>query len=273
MDRRWRYRVGMSASAASLDALMASGDVTSLRRLPLDIDAFEGPFDLLLTLVLKSELELADVQVFEIVTTFLTRYARPADDGEGYLLDLEAGGEFLVLVAALLELKARELFPDNAEIELDDLDAEEAAAEIAARLAEYRRIKRGSEWLRERLEQESTRFFRIGPAPLAPSPPRQLSPQEPASLVEAMRKLAAEPPELSLAHLVLKLPSTDVFLARFRALLGGRRRFVFDEEVDEMTRIEQAVALVALLELGRSGEARIGQSAHLEPIVVWGGKQ
>jgi len=252
---------------------MATGTVTSPRRLPLDIDAFEGPFDLLLTLVLKQELELADVQVFEIVATFLTRYARPDPDGDGYVLDLDAGGEFLVLVAALLELKARELFPDNPEIELDDLDPEEAAEELAARLAEYRRIKRGSEWLRERLEDQSTRFFRIGPAPLAPSPPRQLAPQEPASLVDAMRKLAAEPPDVSLAHLALKMPPTEAFLARFRALLGTRRRFVFDEEVDELSRIEQAVALVALLELGKLGEAKIGQAAHLEPIVVWGGKR
>lgn len=252
---------------------MATGLATSPRRLPLDIDAFEGPFDLLLTLVLKQELDLADVQVFEIVTTFLERFARPAEADGGYELDLDAGGEFLVLVAALLELKARELFPDNPELELEDLDPEAAAEELAARLAEYRRIKRGAEWLRDRLEEESTRFFRVGPAPLAPRPPRQIAPQQPALLADAMIKLAVEPPDVSLAHLALKLPPTEAFLARFRALLGGRRRFVFDEEVDELSRIEQAVALVALLELGRSGEAKIGQSAHLEPIVVWGGKQ
>lgn len=252
---------------------MATGLATSPRRLPLDIDAFEGPFDLLLTLVLKQELDLADVQVFEIVTTFLERFARPAEADGGYELDLDAGGEFLVLVAALLELKARELFPDNPELELEDLDPEAAAEELAARLAEYRRIKRGAEWLRDRLEDESTRFFRVGPAPLAPRPPRQIAPQQPALLADAMIKLAVEPPDVSLAHLALKLPPTEAFLARFRALLGGRRRFVFDEEVDELSRIEQAVALVALLELGRSGEAKIGQSAHLEPIVVWGGKQ
>ena len=45
------------------------------------------------------------------------------------------------------------------------------------------------------------------------------------------------------------------------------------EEVDQLSRIEQAVALVALLELGKSGEARIGQSAHLDPITVWGGQR
>jgi segregation and condensation protein A len=253
---------------------MATGTLLTPRRLSLDIDAFEGPFDLLLTLVLKEELELADVQIFEIVTTFLERYARPTDDGSGFnVLDLDAGGEFLVLVAALLELKARELFPDNPEVALDELDPDEAAEELAARLAEYRRIKGAAEWLRDRLEQESTRFFRIGPAPLAPDMPRRLARQEPALLADAMRELAAEPPAPSLAHLSLTLPPIDTFLARFRAVLERRRRFVFDEEVDALSRIEQAVALVALLELGKSGEARIGQSAHLDPIVVWGGQR
>lgn len=253
---------------------MATGSLLTPRRLPLDIDAFEGPFDLLLTLVLKEELELADVQVFDIVVTFVTQHARPADDGSGsVVLDLDAGGEFLVLVAALLELKARELFPDNPEISLEDFDPGEAAEELAARLAEYRRIKRGAEWLSERLEAESNRYFRIGPAPLAPNPPRRLSPQEPAVLADAMRKLAAEPPTVSLAHLALTLPPIDAFLTRFRAVLKRRRQFVLDEEIDALTRIEQAVALVALLELGKSGEARIGQLAHLEPIVVWGGQR
>jgi chromatin segregation and condensation protein Rec8/ScpA/Scc1 (kleisin family) len=68
------------------------------------------------------------------------------------------------------------------------------------------------------------------------------------------------------------MPPVDTFLARFRAVLERRRRFVFDEEVEALSRIEQAVALVALLELGKSGEARIGQSAHLDPITVWGGQ-
>ena len=76
-----------------------------VRELELGLDAFEGPFDLLLTLVLKEELDLAEVDVAGIVVAFCERLA---ERGE---LDLEACGEFLVLVAALLELKARGLLP------------------------------------------------------------------------------------------------------------------------------------------------------------------
>ena len=78
----------------------------AVRELELDLDAFEGPFDLLLTLVLKEELDLAEVDVAGIVLAFLERLAEREE------LDLDACGEFLVLVSALLELKARGLFPD-----------------------------------------------------------------------------------------------------------------------------------------------------------------
>src|SRR3954465_3006701 len=142
-----------------------------VRELELDLDAFEGPFDLLLTLVLKDELELRDLDVARIVVTFVERLAERDE------LDLEACGEFLVLVAALLELKARALFPEE-EAELAELGPEEAAEELARRLAEYRRMKEAAAWLAERLGETRDRFFRLGPAPFAPRPERKLAPHE-----------------------------------------------------------------------------------------------
>src|SRR5437868_8757090 len=175
-----------------------------VRELELDLDAFEGPFDLLLTLVLKEELDLADVDVAGIVVRFVERLAERDE------LDLEACGEFLVLVAALLELKARALFPDE-EAELAELGPDEAADELARRLAEYRRAKEAAAWLAERLEAESDRFFRLGPAPLAARVERRLAPQEPESLAAALRVLAEEPPAVSLAHLELRFPPVTQF--------------------------------------------------------------
>jgi len=232
-----------------------------VRELELDLDAFEGPFDLLLTLVLKEELDLAEVDVAGIVVAFVERLA---ERGE---LDLEACGEFLVLVAALLELKARGLFPDE-EAELADLEPEEAAEELARRLAEYRRAKEAAAWLAERLEGEGDRFFRLGPAPLTPKVERRLADQEPESLAVALRVLAAEPPSVSLAHLELRFPPVSQFLERFRALLSRRRVFDLDAEVEGMSRIEQAVAFLALLELRKQGEIAIQQAAPFAPIRI-----
>src|SRR6185436_11236001 len=221
-----------------------------VRELDLDLDAFEGPFDLLLTLVLKEEVDLADVDVAGIIVRFLERLA------EREALDLDACGEFLVLVAALLELKARGLFED------------EAAEELARRLAEYRRMKEAAGWLAERLSTERDRFFRVGPAPMAPQPEQRLEPQDPESLANVVRLLAAEPPTVSLAHMELRFPPVAQFLERFRALLTRRTRFDFDSELDGASRAEQAVAFLALLELRRANEISITQAAPFAPIRV-----
>ena len=72
---------------------------SAVRDLELDLDAFEGPFDLLLTLVLKDQLEPAEIDVAAIVVAFV-EHLTSRDE-----IDLDACGEFLVLIAALLELR------------------------------------------------------------------------------------------------------------------------------------------------------------------------
>ena len=241
--------------------------------LELDLEAFEGPFDLLLTLVLKEEIDLAEVDVAGIVLAFVETLLGTPDDGEegspARLAegDIEACGEFLVLVSALLELKARLLFDDEA-AELAELEPEEAAEELARRLAEYRRMKEASAWLAERLEGERDRYFRLGPAPLRPAADRSLDDHDPAALAAALRGLATPPRSVSLAHMALRYPPLEQFVERFRGLLGRRRRFDFDEELGGLSRVEQAIAFLALLELGRLGEATIDQAAPFAPIRV-----
>jgi chromatin segregation and condensation protein Rec8/ScpA/Scc1 (kleisin family) len=66
----------------------------------------------------------------------------------------------------------------------------------------------------------------------------------------------------------LRFPPVVQFLERFRALLRRRRRFDFDQEAAELTRLEQAVAFLALLELRKAGEIRIEQAAPFAPIRV-----
>jgi segregation and condensation protein A len=232
-----------------------------VRELELSLDAFDGPFDLLLALVLREELDLAEVDVAEIVLAFCERLA------EQGRLDLDACGDFLVLVSALLELKARGLFPEEA-AELEELEPEEAAEELARRLAEYRRAKRAAEWLAERLESERDRFFRLGPAPLAPRAQLQLPPERPERLAAALRVLGEPPKQVSLRHLELRFPPVEQFLERFRSALRRRRRFDFDRETAGLSRVEQAVALLALLELRKSGEVAIEQAAPFGPIRV-----
>jgi segregation and condensation protein A len=231
-----------------------------VRELELDLDAFEGPFDLLLSLVLREELPLAELDLAQIVVAFVSRLAEREE------LDLEACGEFLVLFAALLELKARGLFPDE-EAELAELGPEEAAEELARRLAEYRRAKEAAVWLAERLA--APRYFRLGPAPLAPKPPEpQFASQEPEQLAQVLRLLAVPPPEPSTAHMSLRFPPVAQFLERWRSLLTRRSRLDFEEGIVGCSRIEVAVAFLALLELRKAGELAISQAGPFAPIRI-----
>jgi segregation and condensation protein A len=235
--------------------------VPAVRELELDLDAFEGPFDLLLSLVLRDELPLQEVDLAQIVLAFVEHLA---EKGE---LDLDACGEFLILISALLELKARAMFPEE-DAELSELEPEEAAEELARRLAEYRRAKEAAQFLRERLDERRDLHFRLGPAPLAPVAERKLAPQEPELLAAALRALAVEPPEPSVAHMALRFPPVSQFLDRWRALLRRRSRFDFDQEVTGLSRVEVAVAFLALLELRKQNEIAIAQAAPFAPIRI-----
>ena len=83
-----------------------------------------------------------------------------------------------------------------------------------------------------------------------------------------LRLLAQDPPDVSLSHMALRFPPVSQFLERFRAVLGRRSRFDFETEVAELTRLEQASAFLALLELRRAGELAIEQAAPFAPIRV-----
>src|SRR4051812_45177348 len=177
--------------------------------LELDLDVFQGPFDLLLALILREEVELAEVPVAEIIAVYLQRaYER----GE---LDLESASEFLVLVAALLEIKVRLLFPSEDDVE--ELTPEQAEAELFARLIENRRFQGAARWLRARVEAEP-RIFRSGPAPLAPPRPAPLVlefSEDPGRLAEALDRLLVAPPLIDVASVRRPLVPVDVFLERF----------------------------------------------------------
>jgi segregation and condensation protein A len=241
---------------------MGDAEVLTVGELDLDLEAFEGPFDLLLTLVLRDELALREIDLAEIVIAFLQHLE------ERGRLDLDACGEFLVLISALLELKARGLFPEE-DAELAELEPEVAAEELARRLAEYRRAKEGAEWLAARLESAGDRYFRLGPAPLLPERPEpELGSQSPDALADVIRALAVEPPQPSTAHMALEFPPVARFLERWRSLLRRRSRLDFDQEVAGLERVEIAVAFLAMLELAKQRELAISQASSFAPIRI-----
>jgi segregation and condensation protein A len=228
----------------------------------LDLDVFDGPFDLLVTLILRDEIDIWEVRVSRIIAEYILRLA---DCGE---FDIEATSRFVVLVAALLEMKSRLLLEEPLEDDLTDLDPDEAAAQLVERLARYAQFKNVAGALRGRWEEHAGRLYRSVPVPSALlRRPSLGGTVPPAALVEALGLLLREPPRPDTSHLADLAVSLVHELRRLRVILGDEGRFRF-AAVASPDRIERAVTFFALLELHSSGEAVVRQTKHLGEILV-----
>jgi chromatin segregation and condensation protein Rec8/ScpA/Scc1 (kleisin family) len=99
-------------------------------------------------------------------------------------------------------------------------------------------------------------------------PEPEYASQEPEKLAAVLRLLAVEPPEPSTAHMALRFPPVAQFLERWRSLLMHRSRLDFDQEMAGFSRIEVAVAFLALLELRKTGEIAVAQAGPFAPIRI-----
>ncbi len=231
--------------------------------LDLDLDVFAGPFDLLMAVVLREEVSLAEVSLGEIVVAYLEHLEEAGE------LDLDAATEFLVLIASLLELKSRLLLP-AAEEELPELGPEEAADELLARMLEYRRYRDAAAHLSGLFADGRRYVYRS--APLPPELRRvaldaATQAYEPARLAEALGGLLLLPPTPDTSH-IRPTVSLERRLAVLRELLSRRGGFDFDEVFADEDRLTQAVTLFALLEMHKRGEATWNQRELFGPIEV-----
>jgi segregation and condensation protein A len=244
-------------------ALVTVSRVT-VSELELDLEVFSGPFDLLLTLVLREEVDLLEVELADVVVSYLDFLAARGE------LDLEVATEFLVLIAALLELKSRLMLPREDDEALAELEPGEAAEELLARMLEARRYRRAAEHLARRLADEDGHRFRA--APLPPELRRASADDvaavyDPARLGAAIGALLRTPPPLDLRHIATPRVSVAERLAHLRALLR-RGAVSFDEAVRGADRVTVAVTLFALLELYKQGEATWTQDEAFGAIAI-----
>jgi segregation and condensation protein A len=233
--------------------------------LDLDLDVFAGPFDLLMAVVLREEVSLLDLQLGEVVVAYVEHLER---EGE---LELEVATEFLVLIAALLELKSRLMLPAAEEAELD-LGPEEAADELLARMLEYRRYKDAGAELSRRFEEERPYLYRQAPLPpelrrISIEAARQA--YDPDRLGVALGDLLSSPPAVDTSH-IRQTVSLERRLEVLRGLLSRSRTVDFDEAFGSEDRLTQAVTIFALLEMYKKGEANWVQRSNFGAIEIRG---
>lgn len=120
--------------------------------LNIKISNFEGPFDLLLHLIKKNEMEIYNIKISDITTQYLDYISKMKE------MDLEVTSEFIVIAATLLEIKSKELLPKEKKDEVA-MDLEEDAEKILInKLIEYKKFKAASEFFKSRINHMGIMF-------------------------------------------------------------------------------------------------------------------
>jgi len=225
----------------------------------VQIDAFEGPFDLLLHLILKEDVDLYEVRLSEIVDAYLGELDRLDS------CDLEVATEFLLIAATLVELKCRRLLPMDDGIDLDEeLGLWEERDLLLARLLECKTFK------------DAARVLENMVAVADLSTPRQvgledqflgLSPDPLAGITAArlrsafLRVVTARPkPELSLAHVTpIRANVTDAIGELLNTLPGAGPTSFRTLTRGLYERVEVVVRFLAVLELFKQGYVELDQ--------------
>jgi segregation and condensation protein A len=233
---------------------------------------FEGPFDLLLHLVLREQLDLYEVPLAPIVDAYL----RELEALQG--LDLDVATEFLLIAATLVELKARRLLPGRDEVELDDeLALWEERDLLLARLLECKTFKDVAGSLARLAEAAGRSFPRLAPIEerYASLTPDLLDGVTPERLRAAyLRAVTPKPvPAVDLTHVAPIRVSVADAVAELADELPRVGRISFRRLTAGMTgRLDVIVRFLALLELFKQGVVELDQAHTFGDIeVVWTG--
>ena len=223
-----------------------AGGTGNLRRVPaldssaaltqqVEIDLFQGPFDLLLTLLLRDEVDLLELPLADLVEESVST-------GTDERWDLDAASQLVLLLAAMADLKGRRMLGEEVEDEPDP-DAIAMREALSARLVAYAPFQRAAHWLAERLRAAQ------GPA---------------------MDKMVEAPPVPSLDHMGVARRPLPELLGRLRESIARLREVSFESMVVDCDRLEEALTLLAALELVRRGEAELRQDVPFGDILITG---
>lgn len=237
----------------------------------LTLENFTGPFDLLLTLINKRQLDVTEVALAQVTDEFVA-YIRGQDEWE-----LDEASEFLLIAATLLDLKAARLLPRGEVEDTEDLELLEARDLLFARLLQYRAYKEVSEWLGERFSvqgRSQPRSVGLEPqfASLLPELIWHVGPEEFAALAAAALTPKV-PPGVDLTHLHHPVVSVREQAAILVAKLRGTRALTFRDLIADAPGATTVVArFLALLELFREHAVAFEQAAPLTELTVrWTG--
>jgi len=224
------------------------------------LERFEGPLDLLLHLIQRDEIDIYDIPLARITQQYLTYIELMR------LLDLDVAGEFLVMAATLMRIKAKMLLPTPPPGEEEEIDPRD---ELVQRLLEYRQFKEASSTLKTREEHRRLEYERgmvpgdeeAGPLPLAPATLFHL--------LDALNRVLARLPAKTVMELEGEAYDIEEKIERIHNRVRVAGKLSFETLLGECrSRLEMIVTFLALLELLKLNLLNAIQDGNFGEIVL-----
>jgi segregation and condensation protein A len=224
------------------------------------LERFEGPLDLLLHLIKRDEIDIYDIPIAHITQQYLAYIDLMRS------LDLEVAGEFLVMAATLMRIKARMLLPVQTAEEEEPDDPRE---ELVQRLLEYRQFKEAAGTLQDR-EAARRRLYERGIVPeLDEGGPLPLAPATLFDLLDALNRVLSRIPEKSIYAIEGEIFTIEEKIEFIQKTLDREGTIPFARLLESCrVRLEAIVTFMALLELVRLGEVSVLQSELFGAITL-----
>ncbi len=233
---------------------------------------FQGPFDLLLHLILQDQVDLYEVRLSDIVDAYLTHL------GQLESMDLDVATEFLLIAATLIELKSKRLLPDEGDVDLDDeLALWEERDLLLSRLVECKTFKDAAVAMATIANEASRSFPRIVGVEerflgLLPDLLEHTTPLDIRSAF--LRAVAPKPvPRVEIGHIhQIRVTVSDAVAELLDELPRIGRTTFADLTSTLVDRIEVIVRFLAVLELFKQGWIDLDQPNTLASLtVIWVG--
>ena len=227
----------------------------------VQLEIFEGPLDLLLHLIKKNEVSIADIPI----ATITEQYLSTLELMQG--LNLDVAGEFLVMAATLIHIKSRMLLPpgENEDEEEEEGDPRE---ELIRRLLEYQRFKEAAEELERRELLRRDVFVRRSEAP-EEAETVGFESLSLFDLLSALRHVLERFPEEGIHEVTLDTISVREKMSFLLDELRRRGKVIFQSLFETATsRLEVVVTFLAMLELVKIRAIRVWQEERIGPVVI-----
>ncbi len=241
--------------------------------IPVKINVFEGPLDLLLHLIEKNKIDIYDIPIVEITDQYM-EYIHAMEKE-----DLGVMSEFMVMAATLIDIKCRMLLPKEVD---EQGEEEDPRAELVAKLLEYKMYKYMSYELKDRMDDAAGVFYKKPTVPGEVLEYRE--PVEPQTLIAGLtlEKLNAiyksiirkqedkiDPIRSKFGKIEKEEISLSDKMLQMREYAKKHRRFRFHQLFEEQhSRVQVIVTFLSILELMKMGHIHVNQEDLFEDIQV-----